>query len=141
MYEARLPFSRLMRRQPVNQAIHRGNWRGLTRAILPRPTHDLTFEITTMAPEVIETQRVDVEAMNCGDCGIERFENRASLESAQFRQLRRPEHSPWHEIHDVEHGAGDLHVKAKSMNMRHGNVCVRERAQNAKLAINRVGRR
>ncbi len=131
---------RQVRRQPCDQALHVVDLFGLRGAVLLRPALDLARHVILPAAEIGKAERGGIERMQPCQRGIHGIVDGHALTRGGARHVRLPEHAPFDIAHDVEGGAEDRRIVAEQHRLGHRKAGRMQRADDAELAVNSVGR-
>ena len=132
--------SRDVRRQPLDQRVHRRDVLGFRGEVLLRPAVDLAREVVPRLAVGREPHRLVVHRVEPGERLVHRVVDREPLAGFRARQQGLPQHAALDALHDEEHRPYDRLVSAQAVGPRHRHVRVAKRGHHPVLAVHRVCR-
>ena len=127
-------------RQPLDEAVHRGNPRGAACLVLLRPARDLPRDVTAHAAVVAEADGAVIDAVQRRDHAVELVVVRAAFGARHAGKRRVPQHAALDVLHEIERRPDHAVVLAERDHPRDGNVGRGERLHHAIFAIDGVRR-
>ncbi len=140
MHDAALALGGHVLRQPFHQAVGGFDGLGFGGLVLARPAGHLALQVGAGAAVVGQADGRGVHAVQRRHHAVHLVVVRAALGGRHAGQGRVPEDAAFHMVHHVKHRADDAGVFAQGMGFRHRHLGLGQRADDAELAVHRMGR-
>jgi hypothetical protein len=141
VHQHRLVVGRQVRRQPVEQLVHRLDALGLRCLVLLAPARDLARDVASRPAEISQTEGRVIDRMQARQHVELRLVDREAAFLGHVRQQRIPQHAAVAELHDVKRRPDHTVVLAQRVGPGSRDIGPVQRRNDAELPVDGMRRR